>query len=106
MEYPLGATSSTRTATTSQPRSLLSYARLKRARSRFLPSIWSFVLIDHTWLGLSGGFAPTSFPLFHGTRTGFTIEEACSCSMVSLLARDSRPCADAGLVGWCDDRDR
>jgi hypothetical protein len=31
-----------------------------------LPSIWSFVLIDHTWLGLSGGFAPTSFPLYEG----------------------------------------
>ncbi len=26
--------------------------------------------------------APTSFPLFHGTRTGFTIEEVGSCSMV------------------------
>src|SRR5690348_6781603 len=37
--YPLGATSSTRSATTSQPRSLLSIARLNIAKSRVRPSI-------------------------------------------------------------------
>jgi hypothetical protein len=31
------------------------------------PSIWSLVRIDQTCLGRSGGFAPVSFPLFHGT---------------------------------------
>ena len=30
------------------------------------PSIWSVVRIDQTCLGRSGGFAPVSFPLFHG----------------------------------------
>jgi hypothetical protein len=40
--YPLAATSSTLAATTSQPRSLLSIARLNMARCRARPSIWSF----------------------------------------------------------------
>src|SRR5437879_1450166 len=68
--YPPAATSSTRMATTSQPRSLLSIARLNMARSRARPSIWSFVRIDQTCWGRSGGFAPVSFPLFHGARLG------------------------------------
>jgi hypothetical protein len=51
-------------------RSLLSIARLNMARSRARPSIWSFVRIDQTCLGRSGGLAPVSFPLFHGTRFG------------------------------------
>ncbi len=37
------------------------------ARSRTRPSIWSFVRTDRACLGRSGGFAPVSFPLFHGT---------------------------------------
>ncbi len=41
-------TSSTRIATTSQPRSLLSMARLNSARSRVRFSSWSFVRIDQT----------------------------------------------------------
>src|SRR5580704_9558795 len=60
--------SSTFKATTSQPRSLLSIAMLNNARSRVRPSTWSFVRIDQTCFGRSGGFAPTIFPLFHGTR--------------------------------------
>jgi hypothetical protein len=48
--------------TTSQPRSLLSIARLNGARSRLRPSICSLVLIDQTWLGRNGGLAPTSLP--------------------------------------------
>jgi 5-aminolevulinate synthase len=68
--YPLAATSSTLIATTSQPRSLLSMAKLNIARSRARPSIWSFVRIDQTCLGRSGGFAPVTSPLFQGTRTG------------------------------------
>ena len=41
-----------------------------KTRSRVRPSMWSFVRIDQTCLGRSGGFAPVSFPLFHGTRLG------------------------------------
>src|SRR5260370_11204755 len=58
---------STFSATTSQPRSLLSMATLNKARSRSRPSTWSFVRMDQTCLGRRGGFAPTIFPLFHGT---------------------------------------
>src|SRR3954452_15679057 len=43
-----GGDSSIRMATASQPRSLLSIARLNMARSRARPSIWSFVRIDQT----------------------------------------------------------
>jgi len=31
-------------------------------------AFWSLVRIDQTCLGRSGGFAPISLPLFHGTR--------------------------------------
>src|ERR1700745_804395 len=55
-------------AATSPPRSLLSIAKLNMARSRALPSIWSFVRIDQTCLGRSGGFVPVSLPVFQGTR--------------------------------------
>jgi hypothetical protein len=68
--YRPAATSSTLMATTSQPRSLLSIARLNMARSRARPPIWSFVRIEQTCLGRSGGFAAVSFPLFHGIRLG------------------------------------
>src|SRR5208282_6277479 len=60
--------SSTLTATTSQPRSLLSMAKLKRARSRIRPSNSNRVLIDQTCFGRSGGLAPISLPLFQGVR--------------------------------------
>lgn len=33
-------------------------AMLKWAKSLFLPSICSLVLIDQTWLGRNGGFVP------------------------------------------------
>ncbi len=48
------------------------------------PSIWSFVRIGQTCLGRSGGFAPVSFPLFHGTRLSAGAEFTCSC-MAMLL---------------------
>jgi hypothetical protein len=68
--YPLAATSSTLIATTSQPRSLLSIAKLNMARSRARPSIWSFVRIDQTCLDPNGGFAPVTLPkaLVSGSR--------------------------------------
>jgi hypothetical protein len=52
--------------TTSQPRSLLSIARLNIARSRVRPSICRFDRIDQTCFSRSGGLAPVSLPLFHG----------------------------------------
>jgi hypothetical protein len=66
--YPLGATSSTLSATTSQPRNLLSMARLNIAKSRVLPSTCNLVRIDQTCFGRRGGFAPVSLPLFQAVR--------------------------------------
>src|SRR5476651_1800304 len=74
-------------ATTSQPRSLLSTARLNRARSRTRPSICSLVRIAQTCFGRSGGFAPVSLPLFQGTRLG-DIEAAITSSCISILLGD------------------
>src|SRR3954449_8655305 len=72
-------------ATTSQPRSLLSMAKLNMARSRTRPSIWSFVRIDQTCLGRSGGFAPVSLPLFQGRYRVAVAVVFSRCSMVQLL---------------------
>ena len=55
-------------ATTSQPRNLLSMARLNSARSRVRCSICSLVRIAQTCFCRNGGLAPVSFPLFQGTR--------------------------------------
>jgi hypothetical protein len=52
---PPAATSSTRMATRSQPRTLLPIARLNMARSRARFSIWSFVRIDQACQGRSDG---------------------------------------------------
>jgi hypothetical protein len=82
--YPLGATSSTLSATTSQPRSLLSIARLNIPRSRIRPSNCSLVRIDQTCLGRKGGFAPVSFPLLHGT---------CSCVAATGLWNHAWSCS-------------
>jgi hypothetical protein len=84
-EYPLGATSSTLRAMTSQPRSLLSMARLNIAKSRVRLSTWSLVRMDQTCFGRSGGFAPVSLPLFQGRRldvvgTAFSV----SCMVILL----------------------
>ena len=79
-------------ATTSQPRSLLSIAKLNMARSRARPSIWSFVRIDQTCLGRSGGFAPVSLPLFHGTRLGsHSLDPAWPYSSARLQRREHVP---------------
>src|ERR1700730_17724905 len=69
-----------------QPRSSLSIARLKIAKSRVLPSSWSLVRIDQTCFGRSGGFAPISLPLFQGVHLA-AVETNLSCScMVMLLS--------------------
>ena len=43
-------------------------AKLNIVRSRARPSIWSFVRIDETCLGRSGGLLQSTLPLFQGTR--------------------------------------
>ena len=55
-------------ATTSLARSLLSMAKLNIAKSRIRPSNWIFVRVDQTSFGRSAGLAPTSLPLFQGSR--------------------------------------
>src|SRR4029078_7334622 len=60
--------SSSRSLTRSQPRSLLSIAKLKIARSRLDRAISRRTRIDHTCLGSRGFFWPTSNPLFQGCR--------------------------------------
>ena len=59
--------------TTSQPRSLLSIARLKSARSRVRRARCNWVRIAHTCRGWSGGFGPMYLPLFQGRADRKTI---------------------------------
>src|SRR5690242_14235973 len=82
-------------ATTSQPRSLLSIARLNIARSRVRPSIINRVLMDQTCLGRSGGLAPISFPLFQGVRLEL-VDAAVSLSGMVVLLGYGEPGACAG----------
>ena len=63
---PFGAISSTFRATRSQPLSLLSIARLKRAKSRHLSAICSWVRIAQICFRCNGGSRPISLPLFQG----------------------------------------
>jgi hypothetical protein len=81
---PVGAMSSTLSATTSQPLSLLSIAKLNMARSRCGPDL-SRVLIAQTCFGRKGGLAPTSLPLFQGVRAGTVIRQAPLSGMALLL---------------------
>src|SRR5258708_14839733 len=76
-------------ATTSQPRSLLSIARLNIARSRLRSATWSLVRIDQTCFGRSGGLAPTSLPLFQGPRLSEGATEASLSGMVILLVGEN-----------------
>src|SRR5216684_969962 len=104
--YPLAAISSTLIATTSQPRSLLSIAKLNMARSRARPSIWSLVRIDQTCLGRSGGFAPVTLPLFQGTRLwGVGVAFTWSCMAILLGYRGEqhvpRALESGQLSGHC-----
>ena len=58
------ATSRTRNFTKSQARSLLSMAKLKRARSRVLLRSCKRIRIAQMSRSRSGDFCPTSLPLF------------------------------------------
>ena len=59
-------TSLTVNLTRSQPRSLLSSARLNNARSLILESISRSIRIPQICSGLKGSFCPTNLPLFQG----------------------------------------
>src|SRR4051794_15649438 len=63
---PLRATSSTRRATRSQARSLLSRAKLNNAKSRMRCATWSLTRMDQISLALRGGLGPISLPQFQG----------------------------------------
>ncbi len=71
-------------AHTSQPRSLLSMARLKSARPRTFRITCRCVQIAQTCLGCSGGLGPTSLPLFQGIRGAEGASAFRIVSMVSL----------------------
>src|SRR5688572_7861831 len=60
--------SRTRRLTRSQPRSLLSMAKLNIARSRTACTFWRWMRMAQMSFGLRGGFWPTSVPLFHDSR--------------------------------------
>jgi hypothetical protein len=59
-----------------------------RARMRSA-AIWSFVRIDQTCLGRSGGLAPTSLPLFQGPRLSEGATGASLSCMVILLVSEN-----------------
>src|SRR5215831_19916002 len=83
--------SSTFSATTSQPRSLLSIARLNIARSRVLPSNCSLLRIDQMCFGLSGDLASVSFPLFQAKRSVVVVGNCvCGSCMAVLLCSPKR----------------
>jgi len=75
-----------RSATRSQPRSLLSIARLNIARSRVRRSSCNLARIDHTCPRRNGGFGPVSLPLFQAGRRGLAVcDEGLLSFMVGLL---------------------
>src|SRR5579863_10042057 len=99
-------------ATTSQPRSLLSMAKLNRARSRIRPSASNRVLIDQTCFGRSGGLAPIILPLFQGMRFLGSGPFAMSDMIVLLCYEDGENAPppkkvgkDFGFQGGCGHRD-
>ena len=94
----IGATSSTLKATTSQPRNLLSIARLIRARSRVRLSITSRVRIDQTWFGRSGGLAPISLPLSQEARRALVKRLSSSHDRTPRFVRAPSMRLDAQIV--------
>jgi hypothetical protein len=74
-----------------QPRSLLSIARLNKARLRARRSTWSRTRIDHTSLGFRGRFCPIRRPLFQGSRCG------TDGGLLSSMIVSSKPTAPSRL---------
>src|SRR5215472_2990850 len=68
---PPTLTSSTCSRTRSQPRSLLSIARLNKARLRARRSTWSRTRIDHTSLCFRGRLLPNEAPFVPGITTRY-----------------------------------
>jgi hypothetical protein len=86
-------TSRTRSCIKSQARSLLSIAKLNKARSRHRLAICNRTRIAQISLSLNGVFWPTSLPLFQGSRVilaGFTD------SMAEVLVLLGQVCALTG----------
>jgi hypothetical protein len=75
----------------SQPRSLLSIARSKSARSRVRPASGSRVRMAQTCFGCSGGFGPMSLFLFQGLRETVMALVSLRVSMVFLPYVRRRP---------------
>ena len=86
--WPDAMTSTTFILTKSQPRSLLSMARLKSARSRWFSASSSRTLIAQTCLGLRGRFWPTIRPLF---QAGEAHEWQVSLVFACLILRSTTP---------------
>jgi hypothetical protein len=61
------------------------------------------VLMDQTWLGLSGGFAPTSLPLFHGGRCTVFGLSGTRVPLLCLLSRDRAECPPCDPERAADD---
>jgi hypothetical protein len=57
--------------------------KIKQRQIRVCFSIWSKVRMAQTCLGLSGGLAPISLPLFHGTRL---VAGTAKCSVSRMIA--------------------
>ena len=83
--FPI-AMSSTLSDTTSQPRSLLSMARLNRQSPG--SNLRLGALSEWTCFGPSGGFAPTIFPLFQGTRLETTPKILETSAMVTFSVNE------------------
>src|SRR5215472_12627374 len=96
---PPTLTSSTCSRTRSQPRSLLSIARLNKARLRARRSTWSRTRIDHTSLGFRGRFCPIRRPLFQGSRRGTDGRLLFSMIVSSEPTAPSRLRSDQGRQG-------
>src|ERR1700730_14085269 len=83
--------SSTLRATTSQPRSLLSIARLNIARSRLRSATWSLVRSDQTCFGRSGGFVASNLPSLQGGRLdAFAAWVSLSCMVILLVSENDQ----------------
>jgi len=90
LTVPPRITSPTRSRTRSQPRSLLSIARLNIARSRTRRSCCSRVRVAQICRGFKGGFAPMIRPVFQAGRID-------GCRAISMIASSLRDAA-SGVV--------
>jgi hypothetical protein len=64
------------------------------AKSRLRSAIWSFLRIDQTCFGRSGGLAPTSLPLFQGPT-----EASLFCMVILLVSENGQHGLSASVPG-------